>query len=113
MRISSLLAHITKKLTVYNVFVSSRDIISIDGRIAEQTSRSCAMATMRKNLFYTFSVPPRSETFLSVLSRSLHVDCYSIRNCVRCRNSVSEIRHTGVMNYRKESGLWIASERQT
>jgi hypothetical protein len=56
MRISSLLAHLTKKLIVYNLFVSSRNIISIDGRIAEQTSRSNAMATMRKDLFYTFSV---------------------------------------------------------
>lgn len=75
MKISPLLAHPTKKLIVYNLFVFSRNIISIDGRIAEQTSRSYAMATMRKDLFYTLLVPPRSGTFRSVTSRSLHVDC--------------------------------------
>jgi methyl-accepting chemotaxis protein len=40
MRISSLLAHLTKKLTVYNMFVSIRNIISTDSRIAEQTNLS-------------------------------------------------------------------------
>ena len=68
MRISSLLVHLTKKLIVYNLFVSSRNIISIDVRIAEKNSRSYAMATMRKDLFYTVSVPLRSGTFRSVLS---------------------------------------------
>ena len=97
---------------VYNLFVSSRRIISIDGRIAEQTSRSYSMATMRKDLFYTFSVPPRSGTFRSVLSRSLHVDCYLIRNCVRCRNNVSEISTYKCHELLEERGLWIASERQ-
>jgi hypothetical protein len=40
MRISSLFARLTKKLIVYNLFLSSRNIISTESRIAEQTNLS-------------------------------------------------------------------------
>jgi len=40
MRISSLLARLTKRRTVYNLFLSSRNFISTESRIAEQTNLS-------------------------------------------------------------------------
>jgi hypothetical protein len=109
MRISSVLAHLTKKLIVYNLFLSRRKIIAIDGRIAEQTSRSYAMATIRQDLFYTFSVPDWSGTFRSVVSRWLHVDCCLVRSCVRCRNNVSEI--STYWCHELQEGTWIVDRK--
>jgi hypothetical protein len=110
MRISSLLAHLTQKLTVYYLFLSRRNINTSDSRNAEQTNLSFLRHGNYVTVFVLhFCSSGSVGTFRAVLSREPPVDYYLIKSCVWCRSNVSEI--SKYWRHELQERTWIVDRK--